>query len=114
MKSRHIGKKIGPRAVNFRNRNRAAKRSVFISYNFSDIEDNVNGFWIIRELANTAGNNAAAEAKAAGLSRAYIRNYKDLIKINANGEETTISPRIKRSSFYVKYKPSTILHAIRK
>jgi hypothetical protein len=90
-----------------------ANRSVFISHNFSDVEDNAGAFEIIRELAAHAGNNAAAEAKAAGLSRVYIRNYTDLVKVSAAGDEILVQPRIRQPFFYVKYKPLTVLHAVR-
>ena len=94
-------------------RMRKTNRSVFISHNFSDVEDDAHAFDIIRNLAANAGRNAAAEAKAAGLSRAYIRNYKDLVSVSAGGEEILLHPKITRSSFYVKYEPHTILHARR-
>ena len=63
-------------------RGRGGTRNVFISHNFSDVEDGADAFRIIRNLAAHAGNNAAAEAKAAGLSRVYIRN-NELIKVSA-------------------------------
>jgi hypothetical protein len=97
-----------------RNRTRKRKRSVFISYNFSDVEDNVDAFCIIRDIVAHAGKNAAAEAKAAGLSRVYIRNNKRLVKISPNGEEIAIAPKIEKGSYYIYYKPSTVLHAIKK
>jgi len=98
------------------NRSRARKRkqSVFISYNFSDIEDNIDAFSIISDIVAHAGKNAAAEAKAAGLSRVYIRNNKHLVKVSANGEEMTITPKIEKASYYIYYKPSTVLHAVKK
>lgn len=99
------------RGTNRKNRklhvNPMEKRPVFISHNFSDVEDNKRAFEIIRDLAVHAGNNAAAEAKAAGLSRVYIRNYKDLIRVSATGNEIIINSRIRKSSFYIKYKPLT-------
>lgn len=84
-----------------------------ISRDFSDVEDNAEAFQIIHILAAYAGNNAAAEAKAAGLPRVYIRNYKDLVKVSAAGDEIAISPKVQRL-FYVKYNPSIVLHAVRK
>lgn len=90
------------------------RRSFFPSHNFSDIEDNAEAFSIIRQLAEYAGKNAAAEAKAAGLTRIYIRNNNKLVKVMADGEEVPVSPLIKKAAFYIKYKPSTKLHAVKK
>ena len=92
--------------------NPRANQNVFISHNFSDIEDNKKAFEIIRNIATHAGNNAAAEAKAAGLPRVYIRNRKDLIRISAAGQVKIIRPKNKRPSYYIKYKPNTVLHAL--
>lgn len=96
------------------NRARKEKPSVFTSYNFSDVEDNVDAFSIISDIVAHAGKNASAEAKAAGLSRVYIRNNKRLVKISPNGDETTIAPKIEKASYYISYKPSTVLHAVKK
>ena len=98
------------------NRSRARKRkqSVFISHNFSDVEDNEDAFNIISDIVAHAGKNAAAEAKAAGLSRVYIRNNKHLVKVSPNGDEVTIAPKIEKASYYIYYKPSTVLHAVKK
>ena len=90
------------------------RRNTFISHNFSDVEDNSRATRIIRKLAAHAGNNAAAEAKAAGISRVYARNNKELIKVSASGDVIAVVPKVRRSSFYVKYKPSTILRATKK
>jgi len=92
---------------------RRAVPAVFISHNFSDVEDNADAFDIIRALAADAGRNAAAEARAAGLSRVYIRNHKDLVRISAAGGEKIIHPKTRRSSYYVKYNPHTVLYALR-
>ena len=88
--------------------------SVFLSHNFSDIEDNVKGFEIIRNIAAHAGTNAAQEARAAGLSRAYVRNYQNLVKVSPQGEEVALVPKTIRSSFYVKFEPYTVFHAVKK
>jgi hypothetical protein len=112
MKSRN--KKNIYRFANNRNRARKRRPSVFISYNFSDVEDNKDAFSIISEIVAHAGKNASAEAKAAGLSRVYIRNYKHLVKISPNGDEITLQPKIENSSYYFSYKPSTVLHAVKK
>lgn len=80
---------------------------------FSEIEDNDHSFWFIRKLAHDAGNYAAAEAKARGLATAYVRGNK-LVKVTSKGEEIIIAPKLSRPSFYVKYKPATILHAVKK
>lgn len=80
---------------------------------FSAIEDNRHSFRLIRKLATNAGNYAAAEARARGLGTAYIRGDQ-LVKVFAKGETLTIAPKLNRTSFYVKYKPATILHAVKK
>jgi hypothetical protein len=80
---------------------------------FSEVEDNDHSFWFIRKLANDAGNYAAAEAKARGLATAYVRGNK-LVKVTSRGETIVIAPKLNRPSFYVKYKPATILHAAKK
>jgi hypothetical protein len=87
--------------------------SRFSPGDFSAIEDNVNAFELIHNLANNAGNYAAAEAKARGLGTAYVQGDK-LVKVYAKGEVVAITPRLNRASFYVKYKPATILHAAKK
>ena len=106
----HIRKRKTVKTV----QNVGSYRSVFLSHNFSDIEDNVKAFEIIRNIAAHAGTNAAREAKAAGLSRAYVRNYQNLVKVSSQGEEVALAPKSIRSSFYVKFKPYTIFHAVKK
>lgn len=113
MKKRRIAGKNSWGWVSNRRKVRGADRRIFISHNFSDVEDSVEAFEMIRNLSFNAGNNAAAEAKAAGIARVYIRNYKDLIKISPAGDEILIHPKIRKSSFYIKYKPFTVLHAVR-
>jgi hypothetical protein len=112
MKNRKLGK--NSRWWTRHRRTRKENGSVFISHNFSDVEDDAYAFEIIRDLAADAGRHAAAEAKAAGLSRAYIRNYQYLVRVSPNGEEIVIHPRTTKSSFYIKYRPHTVLHASRK
>lgn len=80
---------------------------------FSAIEDDSQAFQIIRRLASNAGNYAAAEARVRGLGTVYVRNNK-LVKVFAKGGSVAVTPKINRVSFYVKYKPATILHAIKK
>jgi hypothetical protein len=86
----------------------------FISYNFSDVEDGENAIQLIGALAKTAFKNAAAEAKAAGLACTYVRGNRELAKVSADGTVTPISATIQRASFYVKYKPGTVLHAVKR
>jgi hypothetical protein len=85
--------------------------TLFVSHNFSDVEDSKKAFEIISSIFIRAGKNAAAEAKAAGLSQIFVRNNQ-LIRVSGDGKETVVktSPD-KAKSFYVKYKPSTVLHA---
>jgi hypothetical protein len=89
------------------------RHNKLISRDFSAIEDDDHSFWLIQELANNAGSYAAAEAKARGLGTAYVRGNK-LVRVSAKGEAVAIAPRLNRASYYVKYKPATILHAVEK
>lgn len=94
-----------------RDTRRKMRRKVYISYNFSDIEDSPDAFKIIKELGSNAGKSAAAEAKAAKLPRIFARDNQ-IIMIDPNGHEqvvTTNSP--KGNKFYISYKPGTKLHA---
>src|SRR5258706_12318089 len=114
MKNRQIAK-ISVRFVKYKEkRTSLGSRSVFTTHNFSDIEDNANAFRIIRSLALNAGNNASAEAKAAGVARVYARNNNELVKVLASGEVVLVSPKLKRPSFYIKYNTSTVLNAVKK
>lgn len=90
---------------------------VFLTRNFSSVEDAGDSFDIIRNIVYRAGKNAAAEAKAAGLPQTFARNNK-IIRINQNGEEEVISTAeaspVKSASFYIRYKPFTFLYAAKK
>lgn len=82
-----------------------------ISRDFSVIEDDENSWDIIKDIVAKAGENAAAEAKAAGLPSIYIKNNQ-LIKEDQQGSKIII--RIGRPNgkeFYIPYPPSTVLHA---
>lgn len=114
MKNRHTQKKTARWVSRHRRRLPVVSPIIYASYNFSEIEDDENAFGVIGKLASKAGKNAAAEAKAAGLSRTYIRNYRQLVQVTPSGEEISVQPRLVKSSFYVKYKPFTILHAVKK
>jgi hypothetical protein len=85
----------------------------FISRDFSTVEDDALAFELIQKLANNAGKYAAAEARARGFGTVYVRDNM-LVRVFAKGEAVAVTPKIKRESFYVKYKPATILHAIKK
>ena len=91
-----------------------SNRNVFISHNFSDVEDAKDAFRTIGSIVSIAGKNAATEAKAKGLNRTYIRNFKKLVRVSATGAEVVLTPQIKREAYYIKYKPHTILHAVKK
>lgn len=80
---------------------------------FSAIEDNRHSFRLIHKLATNAGHHAAAEAKARDLGTAYLLGNQ-LVKVFAKGETLAITPKFTRTSFYVKYKLGTILHAVKK
>lgn len=90
---------------------------IFLTRNFSSVEDAGNSFDIIRDIVYRAGKNAAAEAKAAGLPQTFARNNK-IIRIHQNGEEEVISTAetspVKSASFYIRYKPSTFLYVGKK
>ncbi len=109
MKNRQIVKKTAHRLTGKRVRNRFANRStVFISHNFSDVEDKKNAFEIIGKLANDAGMKALAEAKAAGLPRMFVRNNQ-LIKITADGKETSVKPlHTTASGYYVSINEASV------
>ena len=89
----------------------------FITRDFSSVEDAPNAFDIIKNIVYKAGKNAAAEAKAAGLPHTFARNNQ-VIRMNQNGEEeiieTSESSPLKSASYFIRYKPSTILHARKK
>lgn len=111
MKKRSIFRK----ADRFRNRRhlRLDAGNKIYSKDFSIIEDDRDSFSLIRTLARKAGNQAAAEARAHGLETAYVRGNK-LVKVSAKGEAVALAQRSDRTYFFVKYKPDTVLHAVRK
>jgi hypothetical protein len=80
---------------------------------FSELEDSPGAYKTMRTLASKAGKNAAAEAKARGLSSVYLKN-NTIVRVSHSGSTEILQPRIQRSSFYVKYKPLTVLHVIPK
>ncbi len=91
--------------------------NIFVTRNFSSVEDASNSFDIIRDIVQRAGKNAAAEAKAAGLPQTFARNNQ-IIRKKHTGEEEIISTAeaspVKSATFYIRYKPSTLLHARKK
>ena len=92
-------------------------KNIFLTRDFSSVEDAANSLDIIRNIVYRAGRNAAAEAKAAGLPQTFARNNQ-IIRIHQNGEEEVISTSetspVKSASFYIRYKPSTVLHVRKK
>jgi hypothetical protein len=110
MKTKRAFKKSSRRS----NRTGISYRSALGTYDFSAVEDNKKASEIIRRITADAGAYAAAEAKAAGISRSYIRNNEELVTISAAGITTSLKPVVRKSSFYIKYKPSTVLHAVSK
>lgn len=82
-------------------------------YNFSEVEDKLDAYTILKRLTAEAGNNAAAEAKALGLARVYVKG-NELIEISANGEISPVEAKANRKIFYVKYNASKVLHAVTK
>lgn len=112
MKQRKYIKK----AMRFRGRNAFTKslgRHAFVSYDFSDVEDNRNAFGIISKLASDAGRNAVAEAKVAGFNRIVIRDNQ-LIRVSADGQGAIIKSIPKDKAYYVKSTPHKVLHAIKR
>lgn len=105
-------RKLGRRYVRSKDAN-----NIFLTRNFSAVEDAANSFDIIKDIVYRAGKNAAAEAKAAGLPQTFARNNK-IIRIHQNGEEEVISTAetspVKSASFYIRYKPSTVLYLKKK
>lgn len=88
--------------------------AVLHTRDFTAVEDSPMAFDIIRELAAKAGKSAAAEAKAAGLSRIFVRNNQ-IIRLHANGtEEVVLAPLPKGNQFYIQYNAPTVLHAGKK
>lgn len=91
--------------------------NIILTRDFSSVEDAPNSFEIIRNIVYRAGKNAAAEAKAAGLPHTFARK-NEIVRLKQNGEEEIIETAetsiAKPASFYIRYKPSTILHARKK
>lgn len=114
MKTVQAVKKNTKRQVLQQKSARARKRRVFLSHNFSDVEDGKDAYKTIFSIAQLAGKNAATEAKAKGLSCTYIRHYKILVQVSPAGAEAAVTPKIKRKTYYIKYKPHTVLHAVKK
>ncbi|MFT4024074.1 MAG: hypothetical protein QM664_09865 [Flavihumibacter sp.] len=93
---------------------RIAKLGVDRNADFSDVEDAADSFRIIRDIAHDAGKNAAAMATAAGFSRLYATAENQLVRISPSGERVVVTPTEKKVAFFIKSKPSTVLHAVRK
>jgi len=110
-------KNKGKRKSGRRYRGMKDSNNVFITRDFSSVEDAPNSFEIIRDIVCRAGKNAAAEPKAAGLPETFARDNQ-IIQRKQNGEEEVISTAetlpVKLASFYIRYKPSAILHARKK
>ncbi|HVY76434.1 MAG TPA: hypothetical protein VG890_16505 [Puia sp.] len=114
MKANGKDRKLRRKNPQRRNQSNPSVPHTIQSHNFSDVEDNRKAFDIIRDIVVSAGNNAAIEAKVAGLYRVYIRNHRKFIALSPTGSETELQPRIRRSSYYIQYKPNTVLHAVSK
>lgn len=93
------------------------KRNSLISRDFSSVEDHPNSFLIIKELVARAGRSAAKEAAVMGLPLTVARN-REIVRIYPNREEEIIetveSSPVKSGSYYVYYKPFTVLHVRKK
>lgn len=90
-----------------------AVKSYVRPYNFSEVEDKRDAYTILKRLTAEAGNNAAAEAKALGIARVYVKG-NELIKISADGHISPVESKANRKVFYVKYNSSKVLHAVTK
>ncbi len=79
------------------------------SRDFSVVEDKPEFFSILKQLGAKAAINAAAEAKAAGLSHTFARG-QNIVRLHADGREEIISSandeKIKGGSYYIHYTPS--------
>ncbi|NCU05121.1 MAG: hypothetical protein GXC73_14165 [Chitinophagaceae bacterium] len=80
-------------------------------YNFSEVEDKADAYSIVKNITVQAGFNAAAEAKALGIERVYVKD-NSLIKISAQGHISPVESKTNRQAFYVKYNTSKVLHAV--
>lgn len=100
-----------------RNPGKKETNNIFLTRNFSSVEDAPNSFEIIRGIVCRAGKNVAAEAKAAGLPHTFARNNQ-IIQEKQNGEEEVISTAetspVKLTTFYIRCEPSTVLYARKK
>lgn len=107
----------GKRSAGRRSSKTKKQTNFFITRDFSSVEDAPNSFDIIRDIVYRAGKNASAEARAAGLPHTFART-NEIVRVNQNGEEEIIetagASAVKLTSFYIRYKPSTILHARKK
>jgi hypothetical protein len=91
--------------------------AIYLTRDFSSVEDAPDSFEIIRDIVYRAGKNAANEAKIAGLPQTFARNNL-VIQLRANGEEEIIGTAndfpVNLDSFYIRYPPSTILYVRKK
>ncbi|WEK36585.1 MAG: hypothetical protein P0Y53_03650 [Candidatus Pseudobacter hemicellulosilyticus] len=92
----------------------SSSRQYLVSRDFSDVEDSEDAFEIIKELAATAGKSAAAEAKAAGLPRTFVRDNSIILQY-PDGKEEIIDSRLPDINvFFFSVNPGKILHARKK
>ena len=82
--------------------------------NFSTVEDSPQAIRILRQLGAQAARKAVADAKAAGLTTAYIRNKNKLVVVDSDGKATPLKPIYKRAKYYTKVKEGTTVYAIKK
>jgi hypothetical protein len=114
MKAAQTVKKKNVRLTLHKKKTYQKKAGILMSHNFSDVEDGKKAFEVIAGIASLAGKNAAAEARVKGLGRTYIRQYKKLVQVSATGIEVSVTPRINGATYYIKYKPHTVLHTAKK
>lgn len=77
---------------------RTSQVSLFMSRDFSLLEDDENAITYISGLITEAAEAAVAEAKAMGVRRTYF-NGSTLIEVNENGQESIIRGLLERKYF---------------
>lgn len=90
----------------------AARSKVFISSNFSDVENNQNVIAEIQKLVGQAGLAAASEAKVLGIPKVFARDNK-IIREDKDGK-TVIVVEGSPEKTYFRHLNSRILLARKK
>ena len=81
------------------------------SRDFSAVEDSPEAIALIREIVAKAGKGAAVQAKAAGISRIFVRRNQ-VVRVSNDGREEIVATHPSQGrDFYVHYKAGTVFHA---